>query len=714
MPQWIRSAVLCSILASGIAVAALAGDDGKKQPEPRWTLPGIVITASRVPRDIQSDPSTVYRVNTFGTVRSEGSRTIPDACKGIPSVMLQKTGYGQGSPYLRGFTGFRTLFMVDGIRLNNSVFRDGPNQYWNTVDPLSTSAYELVMGPASVLYGSDAIGGVVNTMTQEPPEAEGSPVWARSVYFRGATGDLSQVARAQFGFRQSERFGFVAGASVKDFGDLAGGKGVGRQKHTGYADQDFDLRLDSTLRTNHHLTLAHQSVRQDDAWRTHRTVYGLQWEGLSAGDDKVHSYDQGRDLTYLRYGADHLAGFADRIGLTVSRHDQTEDLYRVRKDDKRDRQGFDVETWGTTLQIDSRGGSFGKVVYGAEYYRDQVNSYSRKYRADGTLDKIEIQGPVADDASYDNLGVYLQGMFSLLRGRLDLTPGVRYTYARAGAGKVKDPLSGATISIRQDWSALAGSLRLLHPLTADRRHVLFAGVSQGFRAPNLSDLTRLDMARSGELETAAPGLEPERYVALEIGLKSRISRLLSHLGYYYTVIDQMIIRTPTGRILDGNAEVTKKNSGRGYVQGVEISGKLRLTTRWSSWLAGSWMDGKVDAYPTSTSAPRRDYISRLMPLSGQAGLRWDAVSERYWAELAGDVAAQADRLSNDDTRDTQRIPPGGTPGFAVLSVRTGARLVKGLDLGLGVENVFDRDYRIHGSGVNEPGRNVVLTVGYGF
>ena len=88
-------------------------------------------------------------------------RTLPIALEEQPGLMVQKTSSAQGAPYIRGFTGFRTLLLIDGIRLNNSVFREGPNQYWGTVDPLSLARLELVKGPASVLYGSDAVGGTV-------------------------------------------------------------------------------------------------------------------------------------------------------------------------------------------------------------------------------------------------------------------------------------------------------------------------------------------------------------------------------------------------------------------------------------------------------------------------------------------------------------------------------------------------------------------------
>lgn len=706
---------LRAVLCLGAFVAGRAAAEPPPPAEPAAPpAQEIVITASRAPRGLQAEPATVHRLDTRALTGAQGVRTLPELLEGVPSVMVQKTGYGQGSPYLRGFTGFRTVCLVDGIRLNNSVFRDGPNQYWNTVDPLALDHAELVLGPASVLYGSDAVGGTLNALTAAPPEWDGAPAWERALYVRGATAERSVLGRAQIGGRPSEDFGFTGGVSLKEFGDLRGGREVGRQRKTGYPEQDADLRLDWHPGEDSTITLAHQSVRQDEVWRTHRTIYGTDWKGLARGDDQVHYYDQERDLTYLAGTVGELGGAVDRVRWTLSRHAQNEELFRVRKDGRSDVQGFDVTTWGASVQLESDT-ALGDWVYGAEYYYDEVASETRKYKADGSLDRIEIQGPVADDASYASLGLFAQNTIHLFDGALDLVPGVRHTHSRADANRVKDPVGGGVMRVDGDWDATVGSLRALVPLTADRTHVLFASVAQGFRAPNLSDLTRLDIARSTEIETAAPDLDPERFVAYEAGLKSRFEQLTTQVSIYHTTMDDLILRTPTGRVVDELDEVTKRNSGRGYVQGAELAARYDFTKQWAVWMAASWMDGEVDAYPTSDAdSKRRQYLTRLMPPTGRAGVRWQTLDGRYWCELSGDAAGKADHLSADDRRDTQRIPPGGTPAYAIAHLRAGTRVTTDLDVNVAVENLFDTDYRIHGSGVNEPGRNFILTTSYRF
>ncbi|NCD23815.1 MAG: hypothetical protein EOL90_12900, partial [Spartobacteria bacterium] len=481
------------------AALAIAMGTGAVAAEETATLPEVVVTALRAETALADVPGTVHVVDREA-LQAAAPRTTPDALRGLPSVMVQKTGYGQGSPYLRGFTGFRTLMMVDGIRLNNSTFRDGPNQYWNTVDPWSVARYEAVLGPASVLYGSDAVGGAVNALSLAPPAWTGQAAWERTLAVRAATADESLQTRAGVRGRATERLGFAAGATWKKFNDVRGGADVGRQRHTGYEETDFDLRADVDFDSGATLTLAHQQVAQDDAWRTHSTFYGIDWKGLKAGDDRKRSYDQDRALTYLRLADADRAGAVAAYRLTLSRQAQDERLHRVRADGRRDESGVDATTWGAALELESPS-ALGRWVYGVDVARDAVDSFSRRYKADGSLNKVEAQGPVGDDATYDLVGVFVQDTAALFNGALEATPGIRYTYAALDADRVLDPVSGMVGARSDDWDSVVGSLRLLAPLGAERRHAVYAGLAQGFRAPNLSDLTRLDAARSDEIET---------------------------------------------------------------------------------------------------------------------------------------------------------------------------------------------------------------------
>lgn len=133
--------VTVAVLAAAACVPALATDS----PD-ALNLQRITVTATRGPLNNLDSPAIVHSRDAVELRMQRQVRTTPESLRDLPGVMVQKTGHGQGSPYIRGFTGFRTLFLIDGIRLNNSTFRDGPNQYWNTVDPLSVGSLELVKG----------------------------------------------------------------------------------------------------------------------------------------------------------------------------------------------------------------------------------------------------------------------------------------------------------------------------------------------------------------------------------------------------------------------------------------------------------------------------------------------------------------------------------------------------------------------------------------
>ena len=495
-------------------------------------------------------------------------RTLPEALREIPGVLVQKTGHGQGSPFIRGFTGFRTLLLIDGVRVNNSVFRDGPNPYWNTVDPLSVGQMEIIKGPSSVLFGSDAIGGTVNLVTRSHEEFGKGLSLGGGIYQRVATAENSYVGRVESSGNAGGRFSFLAGANVKNFGDLEGGQEVGLQPKTGYDEVDGDLKFEFFFKEGARLTFAHQRVDQNDAWRTHKTIFGVPWRGTSVGSEKQRRLDQRRHLTYLQYHQEDVHSAIKRLKFSLSYHRQEEQRFRIHQNERRDLQGFNVGTTGAMARVESPS-RLGNWTYGIEFYRDEVSSFRRDFNPDGSLRQVRIQGPIADDANYQTLGIYAEDKISALE-QLDIIVGARYSYSKVEAGRVLDPIEDSAFSIADDWSKVVASARALFHLDQQDRLNLFGGLSQGYRAPNLSDLTRFDTARSNEIETPVRGLDPESFLAYEVGLKADYPDWVAQVAYFYTDISRMIVRTPTGHVIEEAFEVTKTNSGDGFVHGVEI------------------------------------------------------------------------------------------------------------------------------------------------
>jgi hemoglobin/transferrin/lactoferrin receptor protein len=656
-------------------------------------------------------PYMTVQTRSYAIRNEQMAASVPEALLESPGVMVQQTSHGQGSPFIRGFTGFRTLMLVDGIRLNNSTFRDGPNQYWSTVDALAVERLELVKGPASVMYGSDAIGGTVNALMRAPGYGIRPGLkWKGASYYRFGSAERAHLGRTELSGADLEQWGFSLGLTGKTLGDVQGGHEVGRQPHTGYDQWDTDAKADYFFSPRTKLTLAYQRTQQDDVERTHRTIYGLSWHGLTAGTDLQHYFDQMRQLTYARLA--HETERGDRFTGTVSWHRQDEFQLVQRANRTTQRNTVDVNTAGLSLQGESPS-KIGTLVYGVEHYRDYVDSYQHNFNAAGAFTGAAIQGPVADDSLYDLLGIYAQDDIPLV-DRLHFIIGGRINWARAEAGILRDPQTGLPTSFTDSWSNLSGSSRLVWQPDESKRWSLYTGASQGFRAPNLSDLTRFDIARSGELETAALDLKPERFLSVETGVKTVQKNWEAGLACYHTFIDDFIVRTPTGAIIGGNLEVTKRNASQGWVHGVELNARGYLGAGLTLFGNVAWQEGQADAFPTSNALSVRGPLSRLQPLTGLTGLRWDSFRTGFFAETYGMMSDRQHRLSADDARDTQRIPPGGTPGWATLNFRTGYDWKGRIRAVAALENALDADYRIHGSGYNQPGRNFKLSLEYRF
>lgn len=694
----LHSYPLARILTGSLA---LAGPLAAAQ-EPRET-PELVVTATAV----EADPLTVpYSVDVIGSERLRRvTRDLPGGLEGLPSVMVQRTAYGQASPFLRGFTGYSTLMLVDGVRLNHAAMRSGPNQYWSTVDFLTVDRLELVRGPSSVLYGSDAIGGTVNAISRRASlGAAGGPLeFGGGLYGRYASAEDSWIGRAEIDLNQGAEWGLLGGVSLKDFNDLQGGRDTGLLPYTGYSEADADLRWDQYLSNGMVLSFAGQTVRQKDVPRTHTTVFAVPYHGSSPGSELRREQDQIRDLVYGRLSWEDFGGLfhGGEITLSMQRHDEERD--RLRSGGRRDVSGFSDSDLGLSARFQSEG--LGLWSWGFEVHNEIVSSFRNDYQYDAFVEE-RIQGPLGGDAQYTTLAAYLQNQIDL--EPVQIIPGVRVTHIAAESNRVENPAAGPdVIRVEDDWTAAVGSLRGRYAFGAESS--VYAGVSQGFRAPTLADLTTFDETSAAEIPTA--GLDPEYYVQGELGYKGRSHGIEWQAAAYRTWIRDMIVQSPTGAFSGGAPVVQKSNAGDGWIHGLEGELRWPWDDTWSSYVYASWMDGEVEQLNLDvpggriTEAP----VSRLMPAQATFGTRWQPVQSRQWIEGWVWAADGQSDLALRDRVDTQRIPPAGTPGFYVLGITGGWDVRDDLRLTLSLENLTDTDYRVHGSGLNAPGRNVVLT-----
>lgn len=646
----------------------------------------VTVTAQGEERRAFDVPESVSTVEADELSR-DVLRSTPEALQGVTGVFVQKTNHGGGSPFVRGLTGNQVLLMVDGIRLSNSTFRYGPNQYLNTVAPHSIERVEVVRGAGSTLYGSDAIGGVVNVLSRGPRLVGGPTSASLRGLLRGMTDEMDRTARVE-AEAGGGRWAVYAGADARWFGDLVAGGELGTEAPSGYDERSADAKALLRVASSTVLTVAYQQVHQSDVPR---------WDQVAQRGYLRYGFDpQDRQLAYARSQTFLSHPWLRRIEATLSLQRSVEGRYRQRQGETLEvRERDEVETLGVVVEARSEPRAGWRATSGVELYHDRVaSSAAASDLATGAGETR--RGLYPDGATATSLAAFTLHSFDV--GRLGLTLGGRFNSFAIAAD---DPVVGR-IDVRP--SALVGNASVLFRLTPDQH--LVASVSSGFRAPNVSDVGSLGPFDFG-VEVPAPDLRPERSLTFELGHKARMGRVASTVAVFSTRLEDVIERVESTYLgsptLDGDRVYRKENVGEARLRGVEAEVEVALPLRAALFAAVVYAHGQN----LDLDEPMR----RIPPLHGRVALR---LAPRHGAsgEIEWLWAAEQDRLASGDRAD-HRIDPEGTPGWNVLNLRA-AWDVGPLRLRLGVENLFDEAYRTHGSGIDGMGRAAWASVEAGF
>lgn len=678
------------------------------------TLPPLVVTSKGgFPDFLGKSAWSISKINSNRAVTS--TRSMAEALSSIPSIMVQKTSLGQSSPYIRGLTGYHNLLLVDGIRLNHSAMRSGPNQYWSTVEAFGTNQIELVRGSNGIIHGADAIGGVVNIVSKEPVFSDYKVLKSGNFLGRLSSAEGSWMAALKGSVSSSKWFGEISHAE-RSFGDLKAGKEIGKQSNTGYDSRGTNFRVARKLSQDAKAIFGVQQTFMNDVPRTHKTTDGLTWMGLSPGSERWRRLDQQRNLYYGKLKWQDLGGAFDSGIITLSLHQHEQERNRMKeRTSGGDFQFFDLKDIGINARFETDDLWGGILSYGVEWHRESL--LSGGYKFDDNEIKLSdlVQGPLAADAHYNRLAFYLNDSVKFESG-WTLEPGIRFATIRAELDRYylkNNDVSTVQNSETKNYDELIGSIRASKNFGADK--FFFVGLSQGFRPPSLYDLTSTD--ETSAIEKPNTKLEPEKFLQAEIGTRISAGDWSFFSSYYYTWINDMIMRSP---IETGKSNVLKAN-GDGYIQGVEIELSYDWTQSWKSDIRLSWMDGKIeqllDNNATGTvSIDGRNYsptdrsITRLMPPQIYFSTRFTPQNSNWWAEFSALAVSKADKLSLKDETDGSRIPKDGTPSYLTFGIRGSRKLTKNSSLYIGIENLSDEDYRVHGSGLNGSGRNFIVSL----
>lgn len=687
---------------NNVSVADQAVDLGKIRLTVRVleAAEDVVVTATRS-QHRSYDLAEAVNIVSRREITERNAKTSAEALREEPGIAVQKSNHGGGSAIIRGFSSNQILILVDGIRLNNSTFRLGNHQYLTTVDDQMLERIEVVRGPTSVLYGSDAMGGTINLITRLPASGGDSIHVRRRLLTRFASADQEKTMRAGISLH-GNRFAFQSGFSSKNTSDLRRGASSRHrelenstdglmQTPSGFAAQDFDSKLIYRPSAMSRLIVAYQMSRQQNVPRYDKYE--------NDGYQRWIYHPQERDLAYLVYDRQIDGRFINAFKTTVSSHRQAEGR-EIQKSihSSLTRERDDVLTYGFAAQMN---GAFSRhqIIFGAELYADQVTS-TRTTDDGGT----RLRGRYPDGATYSSIGFYLQDEIRI-SSRLASRVGLRSSSysARFPQSEADGLFSHEEYS--QTFAALTGSFTSIFRLN-DTVSANF-NAAQSFRAPNLSDLAKFGESKGDIYEVPNPQLKPEQVMNFEVGIKLFGSAIRSSVSAYYSAITDLIASADDLYLGESTINLhgesyrikSKQNSGSAFIRGLEASAHFD----WSDYII--LRANITSSYGQNSSAA--EPVGGIPPAFGLVGIRWNF--HRFHLDGFARFAGRQKRLSSDDL-DDPRIPQGGTPAWVTINARSGLEISSSLSVQIALENAADLNYREHGSGINGPGRNFIITL----
>lgn len=729
-------------------------------------MENVVLSVSKS-RENKSRVAEKIAVVTKRDIKKMAPQTTADLLAGTGGVRVQKSQGGGGSPVIRGFEANRVLLVVDNVRMNNAIYRSGHLQNSITISPSALERTEVLFGPSSVIYGSDALGGVVHFYTKTP-KVNDSVVFSGDAFTRysSANNEKTYNLNTQFSFSKWASF---TSLNYSDFGDIRMGKSrnhgytdwgkvftysdnnddifnetpvnngnPNRQRNTGYRQFDLLQKFNFRVSDNSDLTMNFQYSTSSDIPRFDR-LNETNDDGLKFAE--WYYGPQKRFLASPQYKFRSNSKFIKRGAITASYQNIKES--RIKR-----KYGDTIRTFQEeNVDVFSLNGDFSvplarnrDLAYGVEFTHNDVASkgFGRELNVNGSIIS-GYNGTTVEQSRYPDGGSSYTTAAGYANYRQDinskttLNTGARYTYTNLKAKFIDQTFVSLPESdLKLNNSSLTANAGITY--RPAELWQINGVVSSGFRSPNIDDIGKL-REKNGLLTVPNVELRPEYAYNAEIGINKFITSRKHQVNFntFYTLLNNYIARdsfevvgdtstTDTSTVLyDGDEVTTLANVNRGtaYIVGGTFDFRTQLANNWSWGGNLTYTEGR--SYDDDRPLPS------IAPFFGSSSIVFQknkfeaALNYRFSLKKNAEDYSPGgeDNLEQSPQVDPDPLITGdeffeGHPAWNTFDIRTNYQVSDNMGIQLSLDNIFDIHYKEFASAISAPGRNLRLSVDFNF
>ncbi len=738
---------------------------GKVSDSTSKELSEVVISASKFP---EKKLNIAQRIDVISSkyISKVNAQNTGDLLINTGNVFVQKSQQGGSSPVIRGFEASRVLLVVDGVRLNNLIYRAGHLQNAITVDQNMLSSMEVLYGPASTIYGSDALGGVVHFRTKTPVLAtDGKKIVTNGngfTRYSSANNEKTIHADVNIGWR---KFAWLQSYTFSDFGDMKMGENYpdhypsfGRrdsfitringidsvvknpdpevQKFSGYKQWDMlqKLLFKQSEKISHILNIQYSNttnVPRYDRLQDKRngTLRFAEWY-YGPQERLLTSYE-------LSIGK---AGWFDNINLNLNYQAIEESRYTrdYRRYDRLDGRVENVQVAGFVLDTRKIWGG-NELTLGADGQFNTLKSTASRVNINtGASTKLDTRYPDGDNKQL-NAGIFVQHVFKFKNKKWVLNDGVRLQTIRLYSTIADNSFFNLPFTeINQNNTTLTGNIGLVYLPVAGSK--LSMNAASGFRAPNVDDLAKIFESSTAARQVVVPNanIKPERTYNIDFGISQNFGKNVRfEASAFYTWFRNALVKAPY--LLNGEDSIdyngvrsqvlANTNANKAYLYGFSAAlyttianhitfssqinftrGRFETDNTKNSSVYEKQSNGSYVLVSKKVSSKPLDHIP---PVFGKTSISYqkDKMMTELFALYNG--WKKLDEYNADGEDNAQYATADGMPGWVTFNLRTSYSF-HFATLQFAVENIFDRNYRNFASGFSAPGRNFIVAARVNF